>query len=91
MKKNTNLTKTITVNIIGGLGNQMFQYAFGYAVSKENNAKIKLEVSGFNAYDQRYYALDLFNVEENKWLNQIKLISDNMNLSHHKHLLSLMP
>ena len=42
LKKNTNITKTITVNIIGGLGNQMFQYAFGYAASKENNAKIKL-------------------------------------------------
>ena len=65
MKKNTNLTKTITVNILGGLGNQMFQFAFGYSVSKENNSKIKLEMSGFNAYDKRYYALDLFNVEEN--------------------------
>ena len=60
MKKNTNLTKTITVNILGGLGNQMFQFAFGYSVSKENNSKIKLEMSGFNAYDKRYYACLLY-------------------------------
>ena len=88
MKKNTNLTKTITVNIIGGLGNQMFQYAFGYAVSKENNAKIKLEVSGFNAYDQRYYALDLFNVEENSELkSKYDFLLNKIN-SKHNSLLS---
>ena len=55
----------ITVNIIGGLGNQMFQYAFGYAVSKENNTKIRLDLSGFNSYELRYYELGLFNIEEN--------------------------
>jgi hypothetical protein len=88
MKKKTNLTKIITVNIIGGIGNQMFQYAFGYAASKENNAKIKLEVSGFNTYDQRYYALDLFNVEEN---SKLKLKYDfllNKINSKHNSLLS---
>ena len=62
----------ININLKDRLGNQMFQYAFGYAASKENNAKIKLEVSGFNAYNRRYYALDLFNVEENSEL-KIKL------------------
>ena len=55
----------ITVNIIGGLGNQMFQYAFGYAVSKENKTLLKLDISGFNAYKLRKYELNLFRIDQN--------------------------
>ena len=65
MNTNANLKKTLTINVIGGLGNQMFQFAFGYAVSKENNANIRLDLSGFNTYGLRDYELGLFNVEEN--------------------------
>ena len=36
--------------IIGGLGNQMFQYAAGRALSLERNESLHLDISGFNGY-----------------------------------------
>ena len=50
------------VNILGGLGNQMFQYAFAYALSKEQNSIVKLDIRDFEGYDLREYELDIFNV-----------------------------
>ena len=35
----------IIVNIIGGLGNQLFQYAFGKALSIKNKCELKLDIS----------------------------------------------
>ena len=32
----------IIINLKGGLGNQMFQYALGYVLAKKNNPQIKL-------------------------------------------------
>ncbi len=54
--------KTLTVRIVGGLGNQMHCYAFGRAVAAQNNAELKLDVeSGFwNDLYQREYMLDQF-------------------------------
>ncbi|MBT8579342.1 alpha-1,2-fucosyltransferase [Polynucleobacter paneuropaeus] len=40
----------IISNILGGLGNQMFQYAAGRAMALRNNALFKLDISEFNAY-----------------------------------------
>lgn len=37
-------------NIIGGLGNQMFQYAAGRALSLERGQSLRLDVSGFAGY-----------------------------------------
>jgi hypothetical protein len=36
--------------IIGGLGNQMFQYAAGRALSLKNGQALRLDVSGFSGY-----------------------------------------
>ena len=43
--------KMVITNLIGGLGNQMFQYAAGRALSLEYGVPLHLDVSGFAAYD----------------------------------------
>src|SRR3989338_4543740 len=40
----------IISHIIGGLGNQMFQYAAGRALSLERGQLLRLDVSGFTGY-----------------------------------------
>ena len=62
----------ITINLMGGLGNQMFQYALGRSVAETNDVKLYLDKAflenrtpGFvNVF--RDYELDLFpNIIEN--------------------------
>lgn len=48
----------VVVRLIGGLGNQMFQYAAGRALALRHGAELKLDVSGFDAYQRRRYELD---------------------------------
>jgi hypothetical protein len=40
----------IISHIIGGLGNQMFQYAAGRALSLRKNTELRLDISGFASY-----------------------------------------
>jgi len=57
----------IVVKLFGGLGNQLFQYAFGKKLSLKTNQKLYLEIeSGFkNDPYQRNYNLSPFKVQEN--------------------------
>ena len=41
----------IVSNIIGGLGNQMFQYAASLAVVRKSGAQLKLDTSNFQGYE----------------------------------------
>ncbi len=43
----------ITVSLIGGLGNQMFQYAAGKALAERHGVPLALDISGFRARDLR--------------------------------------
>lgn len=55
----------IIVKLIGGLGNQMFQYALGRQLAKKNNAELKIDIEGFKNYGLRKYDLKYFNIQEN--------------------------
>lgn len=52
----------IIVKVVGGLGNQMFQFANGLAVAKRNNTTCKLDITSFRNYTLHNYSLDHFRI-----------------------------
>lgn len=54
----------ITVSLIGGLGNQMFQYAAGKALAERHQVPLALDISGFRDYALRPFLLDRLLVPE---------------------------
>lgn len=58
----------IFVKLIGGLGNQMFQYATARACALRSGADLKLDISGYRhqiGITSRKYQLHVFNIREN--------------------------
>jgi hypothetical protein len=53
----------IIVHLNGGLGNQMFQYAAGRALSLRNGVPLKVDLSTFEASGRRRYELEAFRVQ----------------------------
>lgn len=54
----------IIVKLIGGLGNQMFQYALGRSISLRHNIDFKLDISPFETYTLHRYGLSNFQIVE---------------------------
>ena len=54
----------ITVSLIGGLGNQMFQYAAGKALAERHGVALALDLSGFKDYALRSFLLDRLLIPE---------------------------
>lgn len=48
----------IITNVLGGLGNQMFQFAAGLGVSLRTGNRLLVDISGFRGYSRRNYGLD---------------------------------
>jgi hypothetical protein len=50
----------VTVKLIGGLGNQMFQYALGRKLSIKMSTDLNLDISGFQVYKLHKFSLSCF-------------------------------
>lgn len=55
---------TVTVRLVGGLGNQMFQYAASLGLAERQGRSLKLDLSAFQAYKAWPYQLDRLNVPQ---------------------------
>lgn len=55
----------ITLNLSGGLGNQMFQYAAGMSLADKLGTSLTLDLSEFSHYDLRDYMLGVYNLADN--------------------------
>lgn len=53
----------VTVRVCGGLGNQLFIYACGYAVAKTLDRKLVLDIADYDNGYYRDYVLDKFKIE----------------------------
>lgn len=52
----------IIVRLIGGVGNQLFQYAAGMSLAKFHGVDLKLDVTGFTNYHLHEYGLESFRI-----------------------------
>ena len=56
-------SKMIIVKLMGGLGNQMFQYALGRRLSLDRQVQLKLDLSWYEAQTERVYQLNHFMID----------------------------
>lgn len=69
----------IISKIIGGLGNQMFQWAFGRSLALEKNTYMHIDIDGYNnqiGLTPRRFELELFNNLKYQTCNKKNLPSD---------------
>jgi Glycosyl transferase family 11 len=53
----------IVTQLLGGLGNQLFQYCLGRALAVKHQTELRLDLSAFDAYRLRTYALEHFRIK----------------------------
>src|SRR5689334_15187794 len=54
----------VIVRLMGGLGNQMFQYAAARRMALVHDVPLKLDISWFARWPDRAYALHALNIQE---------------------------
>ena len=55
---------TVVVRLVGGPGNQMFQYAAAPGLAVRQGRVLKMDVSAFEAYENRSCQLDCLKVPQ---------------------------
>ncbi len=70
----------IIVKLIGGLGNQLFQYAAARHLAEIHSTNLKIDVSEFESYKLHKYSLQHFNIVEEfatiDDLNKMKVVKE---------------
>ena len=75
----------IIVKLMGGLGNQLFQYAAGRALAEHKNTHIKLDISWFNKQSLRNYRLEYLKIKTSiASISEIEHITLNKNVVYYK-------
>jgi hypothetical protein len=54
----------VSVKLIGGLGNQMFQYALGRKLSLKLSVSLEIDISGFQVYKLHKFGLSCFQLSD---------------------------
>jgi hypothetical protein len=54
----------IVVKLQGGLGNQLFQFSFGYALMVKFNQELRMDISNYGKYESREFALKNYNINK---------------------------
>ena len=57
-------TMKISIRLVGGLGNQMFQYAAGVGLAQQRDGRVVLDLSAFSNYAPWPYQLDKLRVPQ---------------------------
>jgi Glycosyl transferase family 11 len=66
MDRAQDTTPLVIARLLGGLGNQMFQYATGRALALRRGATLKLDITGFaevGSHTERRYELDALQIQ----------------------------
>jgi hypothetical protein len=65
---------SVTTQLVGGLGNQLFQYAAGRSLSLKLGQPLHLDIAPFKKYKLHHYALNHFNISaKTTHVNKLKM------------------
>ncbi|WP_163704276.1 hypothetical protein [Paenibacillus jilunlii] len=64
MKGSVSENKKIIIRVMGGLGNQLFQYAYARYLQEIYNADIYLDLRGYRNYKVREFSLNKFQLND---------------------------